>query len=268
MAYVYRHIRLDKNEPFYIGVGSDERYWRATKKSQRSKFWKRVVAKTPYEVEILIDDLTWEQALQKEKEFIALYGRYNQGKGPLVNLTDGGDGNLGYVPTKETREKLSKRFKGKKQTITEAEKIRRSEQFKRLNADECFLQKKITALRNSEKLKEFNKSKIGKKGFVHTEQSKNKIRLSKLGKKLPQSVIDKKSIKVIQSTLDGKFIKIWSSGRQIQKETGFSQGNIWRCCIGQYKQCYGYKWEYLKNYFNQIKSKQNGNRVQLGGGAA
>jgi hypothetical protein len=22
MAYVYRHIRLDKNEPFYIGIGS------------------------------------------------------------------------------------------------------------------------------------------------------------------------------------------------------------------------------------------------------
>ena len=22
MAYVYRHIRLDKNEPFYIGVGT------------------------------------------------------------------------------------------------------------------------------------------------------------------------------------------------------------------------------------------------------
>lgn len=24
MAYVYRHIRLDKNEPFYIGIGKDE----------------------------------------------------------------------------------------------------------------------------------------------------------------------------------------------------------------------------------------------------
>jgi hypothetical protein len=23
MAYLYRHIRHDKNEPFYIGIGSD-----------------------------------------------------------------------------------------------------------------------------------------------------------------------------------------------------------------------------------------------------
>ena len=29
MAYVYRHIRLDKNEPFYIGIGSDKTYKRA-----------------------------------------------------------------------------------------------------------------------------------------------------------------------------------------------------------------------------------------------
>lgn len=26
MAYLYRHIRLDKNEPFYIGIGSDSNY--------------------------------------------------------------------------------------------------------------------------------------------------------------------------------------------------------------------------------------------------
>lgn len=25
MATVYRHIRLDKNEPFYIGIGKDEK---------------------------------------------------------------------------------------------------------------------------------------------------------------------------------------------------------------------------------------------------
>ena len=29
MAYVYRHIRLDKNEPFYIGIGSDANYSRS-----------------------------------------------------------------------------------------------------------------------------------------------------------------------------------------------------------------------------------------------
>jgi hypothetical protein len=31
MVYLYRHIRLDKNEPFYIGIGSDKQYKRSNK---------------------------------------------------------------------------------------------------------------------------------------------------------------------------------------------------------------------------------------------
>lgn len=37
MAYVYRHIRLDKNEVFYIGIGSDDKghYYRANSKNKK-----------------------------------------------------------------------------------------------------------------------------------------------------------------------------------------------------------------------------------------
>ena len=93
MAYVYRHIRLDKNEPFYIGIGSDNEgfYKRAYSKKNRNSHWKNII-KYGYEVEIILDDLTWEKACTKEIEFIKLYGRKDLGKGTLVNMTDGGDG--------------------------------------------------------------------------------------------------------------------------------------------------------------------------------
>ena len=41
MAYVYRHIRLDTNQPFYIGIGSDKNYFRANQKtsSKRNSYW-------------------------------------------------------------------------------------------------------------------------------------------------------------------------------------------------------------------------------------
>jgi hypothetical protein len=110
MAYVYRHIRLDKNEPFYIGIGSDCTFHRAFEKSRRTQLWNKIVSKTSYEVEILFDDLTWEQACKKEIEFIALYGRMDKNAGTLVNLTDGGEGALGrtYKMKEETKAKLSK----------------------------------------------------------------------------------------------------------------------------------------------------------------
>ena len=62
MTYVYRHIRLDKNEPFYIGIGTDLNYKRAYSKHSRNIYWQRVVNKTKYEVEILFDNLTKNEA--------------------------------------------------------------------------------------------------------------------------------------------------------------------------------------------------------------
>jgi hypothetical protein len=88
MACLYRHIRTDKNEVFYVGIGLTAD--RAFSKEGRSDFWKRVIAKTSYEIEILFEDITWEEACLKEIEFIALYGR--KPTGSLVNLTAGGEG--------------------------------------------------------------------------------------------------------------------------------------------------------------------------------
>jgi len=103
MAVVYRHIRLDSNQPFYIGIGRNEN--RAYELIGRSKHWHAVVNKHGYKVHIMMDDLTWNEAQQKEREFIQLYGRKDLGLGTLVNMTDGGDGSLGRTQSKETIEK-------------------------------------------------------------------------------------------------------------------------------------------------------------------
>jgi hypothetical protein len=126
MAYVYRHIRLDKNEPFYIGIGSDERHYRTTAKSHRNKIWKGIVSRSEYRVEILLDDISFDEAKEKEKEFIALYGRINLNTGTLCNLTDGGDGTLGQCFSDEHREKISKANKGRKLTEEHKKKLRES----------------------------------------------------------------------------------------------------------------------------------------------
>ena len=113
MAYVYRHIRLDENVPFYIGIGTDASFSRSRETTRRNKLWIRIAAKTEHRVEILFDDLTWEEAKQKEIEFIALYGRIDKRLGTLANLTDGGDGTLGAIVSKEKRELFSRVHSGK-----------------------------------------------------------------------------------------------------------------------------------------------------------
>jgi hypothetical protein len=114
MAYVYRHIRTDKNEPFYIGIGSDCNFTRANekRKARRNKIWNDIYSKTQIEVEILFSDVSYEFACQKEIEFIKLYGRINTNTGILSNLTDGGDTEIGRIVTLKEREYRSKLFSG------------------------------------------------------------------------------------------------------------------------------------------------------------
>lgn len=103
MAYVYRHIRLDKNQPFYIGIGSDAFFHRANQTDGRSLLWNSIANKGGLLVEIIMDDISWYEACVKEIEFIALYGRINTKTGTLANLTDGGEGAVGRVITDEQR---------------------------------------------------------------------------------------------------------------------------------------------------------------------
>jgi hypothetical protein len=111
MYYLYRHIRLDKNEPFYIGIGTiaenkitfKTKYSRAFLKSRRSIFWKNIVSKVNYETEIVIESENHEFIKQKEIEFIELYGRKDIGKGILVNHTNGGEGTINWKPTNQNK---------------------------------------------------------------------------------------------------------------------------------------------------------------------
>jgi len=95
MAYVYTYTRLDKNEIFYVGIGSDSNYKRAKNKSVRTDYFKKIINKSEHRLDIVFDNLSWEEACKKEIELIALYGRKNLGKGTLINFTDGGEGRKG-----------------------------------------------------------------------------------------------------------------------------------------------------------------------------
>jgi len=112
MVYVYQHIRLDTDEVFYIGIGSDKKYNRAHAiKGRRNPHWHNVVNKVGYRVEILSDNISWEDACKEEKRLIKLYGRIADG-GILTNITKGGDGVWGMRQDKELLDRLSKINKG------------------------------------------------------------------------------------------------------------------------------------------------------------
>jgi hypothetical protein len=113
MAYVYRHIRLDTNEIFYIGISKNDNdfYKRAYSKRKRNDLWNNIVKNTDYRVEITHKNICLEEAFSIEKYLIFFYGRRDLGMGNLVNMTDGADGNYNF--TEEIKDKIRKKLSGK-----------------------------------------------------------------------------------------------------------------------------------------------------------
>lgn len=103
--YVYAHYRADTDEIFYIGKGSGNRAYEKKKSDGRSEWWHRIVNKYGYTVKLLHENLSEVEALKKERELIQQYGRKDISTGPLINLTDGGEGGLNIG--EDTRKKRS-----------------------------------------------------------------------------------------------------------------------------------------------------------------
>ena len=101
------------------------------------------------------------------------------------------------------------------------------------------------------------------KGRKHTEETKEKIRLSKLGTKFSDEVNKKKGRKgkihtgkvyssknhvssktIHQYTLNGEFIKEWYSLGDIKKDLGFNVYNISSCCNGKLKTSNKFIWKH------------------------
>jgi hypothetical protein len=224
--YLYRHVRIDKNEPFYIGIGTKQartfnsaksEYRRAYETSRKESYiWNNIVSKTNYEVQIIFESDDYNFIKGKEEEFISLYGRIDKNTGVLSNMTNGGDGFIGYVPSKEKIEKHKLFMTGRKQSEEEKQKRNKS-----------------------------------RKGYVHSEETKIKISNSHKGKKTSKEHLEKlqkgqilaNSKPIDQYDLKGNFIRSWQSATFASKEIGVHPTTIRHCVQCKIKTAGGYIWK-------------------------
>ena len=109
--YVYEWIRLDTNEPFYVGKGCGNR-WK--ERYRKNPYFMNIINKVPCVVNILHDNLDEQTAFGLEVWYIREYRDIIGYK--MCNINDGGEGQslcgelnsfYGKEHTDETKNKIS-----------------------------------------------------------------------------------------------------------------------------------------------------------------
>jgi len=272
--YLYRHIRLDKNEPFYIGVGTKKNnkkwednkiYLRSNVSIGRNITWNRIVAKTEYAVDILLESDDRHFVLKKEIEFIKLYGRIDLCTGTLCNFTDGGEGALNI-----SKDSIIKRIETKKKT---GSFYRNKEHLKKYRlpkgaksdwtAKKCYLYSSI----NGNFISDYRSATdcsiyVNMSDATVNKMCRNNNRYKQfifsyndLGEKInPNDFKERKHLsnKVIQYNKDtGDIIKIWETGADAARHFGLHIGAVTHA-IRSGNLSSGYKW----GIFDTIKSEK------------
>jgi hypothetical protein len=189
--YVYLYFRLD-GTPCYVGKGKGARWLHRGKWGRNKHFLNlcaqaKAIGKDLPGVKIA-ENITDSDALELEKILISAIGRVANG-GPLVNLTDGGDGASGYRYTAAQREAHGARRRGRKHhpewraAISAAMKGRKlsSEHRAALSASKRGLKIEFGWWSTEEGRAKQRANNHGRGHKIHSEETKAKIRLARSG---------------------------------------------------------------------------------------
>lgn len=261
--YVYEHIRSDTGAVFYVGKGRERRAWRIQERNMRHR---RVVAKLrknggDVSVSILADRLSEEFSFALEKKRIAYWRSVGI---ELANLTEGGEGSVGYTPTPETLVKMAEAQKGKRRTPetrarmsaaatgrrhTEETRKKLSEIGKGKTLSEKAKRKLAAASSRPERLKALSKVHEKNRGRKHSVESRAKMTASlKAGWATPEGEQRRKALserrsKPVRCLNDGK---TYPSGAIAAEALGLSKPRVSLVCQGKVRAAKGYRFEFVE----------------------
>lgn len=264
--YVYFHRKKDTNQVFYIGRGQGKRAYA----KDRGKYWLKCVEKHGLIIEIVHSDLTLEESVRLEIEYIKLYGRLGyEIDGILINRSLGGEfGPVGFKYSEESKQKMSNSQKGKILSQEAKDKISKAKTGTKLSEESC---KKISDSKKNYICTEETRNKISKSllngnhSQYYTDEVRKKQSDKMKGRKNPftkEHIINltsghrKRAKTLLMFDLNGNFIKEWISKGEASlwiKENNDKakkqniQSQIKDCCFGKMNSCWGYIWKYKKD---------------------
>jgi hypothetical protein len=228
--YVYEHRKATTGEVFYVGTGKGCRAWFT---ANRKRHWVNIARKHGVVVRIVQDGLQEWFAHELERDLIALHGRFDAGKGSLVNVTDGGEGTSGRVLSAESRAKIASAKAGKRPHENTLAAISRPE-----------TRAKMSKAKRGKPASEA--AKVARKIAMNRPDVKEKLRLAQLGRVTPAQLAASNARMVLCIETGSVFSSSGAAKRWLQNN-GYPNANgahVWSCCNGGRISAYGYTWRY------------------------
>lgn len=209
-SYIGRSIDIDRRKKEFLCFSkyrySGKTINRARKKYNDASMWDYEILEICEETELV----------EKEKYYIQKYDTHKHG----YNENDGGDGNLAYRPSEETKRKISE--SGRKRPPAS-----------------LVTRKKLSESLKGHTFTEESKVKISNTLKEYFKHNKNPNE-GKQGKDCPWARI------IGQYDKDGCLIKIWYGTFEIIRENpDYKSPCIINVCKGRKKSAYGYIWKYI-----------------------
>jgi hypothetical protein len=230
-VYVHRYASGPKEgQVFYVGKGSGKR---SRESCGRNNLWHNIARKYGFTVSYQDKNITEADAFALEIEVIAHYRSIGQA---AANLTDGGEGVSGMVPSEEARMKMSLAGKGRKQSPEHVAKRIESHYGKEVSEE--------TRLK-------IGNSQRGEKhhlwGKQLPESTRTLISKAQKGRKKPKDIVEKvaKKKRKAVKTECGMIFDGMRKAAEWLRSNGHpkaSATNISLCCRGKVKSAYGYVW--------------------------
>lgn len=199
-------LEPDKGCPFYVGKGCGKRTKDHRKEAKRKlnnknksikvniihKLW---INNLDYEIDIILNNLTEQEALKYEEEIIKIYGRIAINTGCLSNMTDKGLGTSGFKQTTEAKAK-----------IREAKIGERNATFGKVHTEE--FKKYLSDINKGKVLTKEHKQKIS--------DTNKKIKLWNQGKKIENFHTEESKLKMSEIRKEYyKTHEIWNKGKKL-----------------------------------------------------
>ena len=219
---------------------------------------------------IFAENLSKSEAISIEIKLIAIFQtnckRY---KNPELgyNMTDGGEGTLGFVHSDETKQQLSDKAKerylnpeynpmyGKHHSDETRKLLSEMRRGTHCGADNYFYGKHHSD-ESKQKMREYAlnrpievNQKIGQKAKERLSNPENNHMFGKhIADHVKQIISDTHSIPVVQLTLYGEFINEYKNSNEVEAILGIDSASIRRCCTGNQLSAGGFQWVEKEKY--------------------